>query len=973
MHLRLHFRGAVLAALAVFTLARAWADTSAPGTGRLEGLVSNAASGAALAGADVTLPGHRETLTDSSGHYVFRDLPAGNYNVSVSYTGMNTEAKSAAVAAGDVTNLDFPLTSEIMRLEAMTVTTQLEGNAAAITKEHNAPSVSATASFDAFGNLSNNEIGELLIRLPGVEPDISGEGIVSAVAIRGTDPTLNTFTMDGNLMESTGGLGRNYTTNQLPGPFFDTVTVTYAPTPDMDAGSLGGNVEMSTRNALAMATDQELSFQLGDKWAAPFFAHTPYTRSRPQHPLAYLGLGQIFDVFGGHHNLGISLNVSYSENATDVNQVAQGYAAASALPAQQTGLTDFDSYDNRKVKSVLLRADYRFTDHLSAYFTAMYNNEYEPGFRYFEFVTSNPVSAIAAGSNYYVENVNPTSSSNVALNSQSNRFEDNQRQLHFDATQSYDRLKINYDGSYSISHVRQDDLADTGGDSGGVFIMTDSNVGWQLNKTENPAQPTWTQTAGPSIYNIANYSSGTTTLNKKNDYRNGWMSGGSGYAQYNLDDAGNFFIKAGGGFRRQLAETIGGDRQWDYIGPAASLQNYLYTGVAPTSVARYGPLPFVDIYKASADVSNSSLWTEDTFYGESRKFLGTAHVVEDVTNSYLMASGTVGHFRALVGVRNEYTTDDTQGYLTAPVLATTAQIPDNVQRAIYDYDLPEHTYGDYDKWYPGVYLTYNFTKNFLARADWSNSIGRPAFSALVPAETVNESAQTVTVSNPGVRPQFSRNLDASLEYYFEPVGLLTAGVFQKNIKDFLVTESVGTVGTGSNNGYAGQYAGYDLITTLNGGDAVIRGLQLAYQQRLTFLPGFLSGIGLLANYTRLTSEGNYGTIGPRTTELIPNFVPKSGNAGVFFNFWRFKTQLLENYTGEYLIAYSATASLNNYVFPRTTTNVNVNFVLTRHLELYCDLENLLNEKQERFTGFAGDVNDYAHNGAWFNFGITGHF
>ena len=36
----------------------------------------------------------------------------------------------------------------------------------------------------------------------------------------------------------------------------------------------------------------------------------------------------------------------------------------------------------------------------------------------------------------------------------------------------------------------------------------------------------------------------------------------------------------------------------------------------------------------------------------------------------------------------------------------------------------------------------------------------------------------------------------------------------------------------------------------------------------------------MANYTRLLPEGDFGSVGPRTTNLIPLFVPISGNAGV---------------------------------------------------------------------------------------------
>jgi outer membrane receptor protein involved in Fe transport len=66
---------------------------------------------------------------------------------------------------------------------------------------------------------------------------------------------------------------------------------------------------------------------------------------------------------------------------------------------------------------------------------------------------------------------------------------------------------------------------------------------------------------------------------------------------------------------------------------------------------------------------------------------------------------------------------------------------------------------------------------------WSTSFGRPPLSNLAPSESVNETNQTLTISNPSLLPQHAKNWDASLDYYFEPVGNLSIGWFHKTIKD----------------------------------------------------------------------------------------------------------------------------------------------------------------------------------------------
>ena len=63
---------------------------------------------------------------------------------------------------------------------------------------------------------------------------------------------------------------------------------------------------------------------------------------------------------------------------------------------------------------------------------------------------------------------------------------------------------------------------------------------------------------------------------------------------------------------------------------------------------------------------------------------------------------------------------------------------------------------------------------------------------------------------------------------------------------------------GNEGGDYDQYAGYTYTSQFNGGSAKVRGLELAYQQQFTFLPGIFQGLGAYANYSRNETEGDYG-------------------------------------------------------------------------------------------------------------------
>jgi outer membrane receptor protein involved in Fe transport len=59
----------------------------------------------------------------------------------------------------------------------------------------------------------------------------------------------------------------------------------------------------------------------------------------------------------------------------------------------------------------------------------------------------------------------------------------------------------------------------------------------------------------------------------------------------------------------------------------------------------------------------------------------------------------------------------------------------------------------------------------------------------------------------------------------------------------------------------------------NAQDADLKGFELAYQQPFSFLPGFWSNFGVIANYTYVDSEAEFGD----TKSALPGLSKKSYN------------------------------------------------------------------------------------------------
>lgn len=109
----------------------------------------------------------------------------------------------------------------------------------------------------------------------------------------------------------------------------------------------------------------------------------------------------------------------------------------------------------------------------------------------------------------------------------------------------------------------------------------------------------------------------------------------------------------------------------------------------------------------------------------------------------------------------------------------------------------------------------------------------------------------VTVGNPYLKPTQSKNIDASVEWYFAPVGSITVAAFWKQLTDVAYNSTARLPFT--NNG-----ATFDVLVTTPGNSdkkATVKGFEVGYQQFYDFLPKPLDGLGINANFSYIESSG----------------------------------------------------------------------------------------------------------------------
>ena len=974
------FRSVALLVAALFAASTApvlgAATPSGPGT--ISGNVSNAATGNLLEGARVDVPQlGLSAFTDRNGHFDFTNVPPGSHELVVTYTGLDPMKAVVDVPAGQRVTRDFDLSTGIYQLDTFTVTGEREGNAAAITAQRNAPNVTNIVAIDAYGNLPNMNASELAVLLPGVAGNVNDEGNLNAFTIRGMGPGFNTITVDGALMGSQGGGARQTRIHTITGSMFDQLELVKGHTPDKGMDSLGGTINLKSRSPLSMKERRRTTYNFTARWAVPWEEQIPMREQHRIHPTLNIAHQQLFDVLGGERNLGIALNLFYSEQAVGYFSTTRNFQNTTNYPAYLWDYGTEDNYNNRKQSSVNGKFDYRLSPHTKISLNAIYNDAMERfrlryNFRAFtqnQNTVPSATSGVVPGFTARVTEVRPIAASTIDITSQMSQFYHRQRHFTLGAEHTYDRFQIDYDAARSLDHIY------SGGGDGGVLVNRVTGVGWILDRTQDDLYPRFIQTAGPDITNPASYRPNSYNFADGRTYHEILQL--SGNVRYKLPTEMTMYLKTGARMREEYVGTASKNKRYNFTGtnsaqlptdPTIRTQGNEKTGLGTpqwkeNAIAR-GRTPL-----------DSSLWSEDRYFHESVKYSGAGGITETVTAGYLMAQGKFKQTGFLGGVRTEKTEDDSWGNVASRTPSSAAQrTADPAGAAAQDFVLRKIK-GSYTKLFPSIHVTQDFTRNFRGRISWSTSFGRPPLNNLLPSESANDTQRTLTISNPSLKPQTAENWDAALEYYFEPVGSLSVTWFHKDIDDYFVNGvEMGTVGTGADNGYNGDYAGYTLLSRSNLGNAVVQGWEFSYHQQYTFLPGLLKGLSTTLNYTVIDTHGNFGSNVNRGTGEVAGFIPRTGNAIVSWQYRRFSARVVTNYTSDWLRNFTAVGSGQNlYTRKRVVTNIGISYQYRPWLTFSADMQNAFKAVQSWYRGHPDQLAQVYIPGPALTLGVSGRF
>lgn len=286
----------------------------------------------------------------------------------------------------------------------------------------------------------------------------------------------------------------------------------------------------------------------------------------------------------------------------------------------------------------------------------------------------------------------------------------------------------------------------------------------------------------------------------------------------------------------------------------------------------------------------------------------------------------------------------------------------------------------YSGFLPAFNATLDVTPSFLVRVAVARNINRPALTSMAPMASVklSDSGYTVSVGNPDLKPYRDTALDFSAEWYFGKLGMVTLGVFRKNITDLIYTRTEYNVpysATGLSNGLYTGLTGSTVISEysrpVNLSDAHVTGVEMAAQSTFAFLPAPFDKLGVIGNLTFLKSQAMDGSVKGK----IPGMSNTNANLTLYYETKRWGLRGSVNYRSSYLRSiYDGIDPTSEDGFDGTVYMDAAAFVTLAHgIKLTVDAINLTNETEVQYNSIYHRLHNETQSGRTIYAGVSFDF
>lgn len=767
------------------------------------------------------------------------------------------------------------------------------------------------------GKMPDKNVADALERVPGVNISAAGanEGgfdEADRVSMKGTNPSYTQTTIDGHfvasgdwfVLDQTGTVGRSVSYTLLPSEIVNRVDVWKSQQADLIEGGIAGTVDIVTRKPLEF---QKPSLEVS---AGAVYADLP-DKTDPQ----FSALGSWVNE---GHNFGVLLQGFYEQRdlrrdgqeILSYGQIAPGSAIAVKDPGLTNvyypGLIDSALFTQTRTREGgLVNVEFQPNDSLtidaSGFYSKLNASDYNRSYSFWGNNVINSGAGVAPNPGYVVQNNTLTAATfpgvagtYYAVYDQISRPDEgsNSNFGNLDVTwRASDRLT--FKGQFGVGtghgYTPAQDVSETlaGDGSGASYILNRiaTAASWNLGNTNvTSPSPNGVPVAFSWIFGDQNLDVLDKELWAKIDGDFKVDSGPFKDLEFGVrysDHWRHLWNVIGQGPSGPAAETpatypVGYSNFPSNFG--AGLGSGFPTGIwywTPAQLAAY------DAADATRDPISRADWTSD--YGLEEKDTALYAQGNFKGNKW---SGNIG----LRAVRSsESVVSNIPASATDPNAITTSAFGPYVQQTA------NNTYYDF---LPSANLKLDVTPDLVGRVGVSQSMARPDYSALAGSVSFEEApinpsgVGTGTGGNPDLRPILSDNVDAGLEWYFEPRAILAADIFYMSLHDYVglsaVERQFETFNLQYPNGFLGNYD----ITEPYNATGRVEGAVLDYQQT------FFKNWGVEFNYTYADGKQTSGVPLGGTNALVGTSKDTLNAIAFYENQW-FSVRVAYNYRSEF--------------------------------------------------------------------------
>ncbi|MET0267925.1 MAG: TonB-dependent receptor [Duganella sp.] len=784
----------------------------------------------------------------------------------------------------------------------------------AIAAQEKADNIVSVISSDDIGGLPDKNAAEALARLPGVAVQRDqGEG--RYVSVRGLGPDLNAVTINGALVPSPEAGRRAVALDVLPAGLIRSLEVSKTLTPDQDANSLGGTVEVKTLSAFDLP-GKLLSGSIG--------ASRDQNLGKTSPNASVLFADRFMD-----GKLGVAGGLSYEKREFASDNVETGGAWSNG---RLTGLDLRDYQPTRERRAAALNLDYH-ADAQSKFYLRSFISDFSDD----EVRDRLTISNVSGGG--LAEGATATARGERRLRQR--KYTQTITSVVAGAEHKWDRWKLEASGGVSRA---KDDAPESINDA--RFRGRSNFTGVGFVNSEIP------RLTGPDgLYDAANYRLNSLTL------KQGQAEDKEHHLRLDLGrkyDLGEGTGKLKFGAKLSRREKDNNTELWSFSssqlnGASTELRDYVSGSELDYQLGRIGKAidpAAIRRLAAGLNRSNARSLADSSIddYG----------IKEDIDAAYLQHSYDIDAWHLLAGVRAEHTRFEASGARVDEEAATIA--PVQRQRS-------------YTNWLPTLQARYDLDDKTSVRGAWTHSVVRANFDQLKPS--ISQASDTeATIGNPDLAPLKSTNLDLGVERVLGDDGAVSAYVFHKDIKNFTYTTNLAGSGAWANYSSA--------ITYANGDKASVKGIELSYMQPLRMLPAPFNRLILGANGSLTHSDANVARYDSAAGRMLARSIKLPGQSNRVMNLMLgyeqgpLSTRVAVNYKSPYLLEMGddiLDGTQDRVVDSQKQVDFSLSYQLSKQVQLNFEAANLNNEKYYTYLGSKRYNAQYEQYGRTYKLGL----